>query len=91
MFLAVLRLEVLIVGSPRAKRRTVQEMLDKLHDRFNVSVAEVDRSNHPTESVLGIAAVAATRKEVREILDRVADAIAVHPRAEILKVELNEV
>jgi uncharacterized protein YlxP (DUF503 family) len=91
MFVAILRLEVLIADSPRAKRRTVQEMLDKLHQRFNVSVAEVDRVNHPSESVLGIAAVAATRKEVREILDRVADAVTAHPRAEVLKLELTEV
>jgi uncharacterized protein YlxP (DUF503 family) len=91
MFLAILRIEVTIADNPRAKRRTVQEMLDKLHQRFNVSVAEVDRANHPTESVLGIAAVAATRKEVREVLDRVADAVTAHPRAEVLKLELTEI
>ncbi len=91
MFVAILRLEVQIADSPRAKRRTVQEMLDKLHRHFNVSVAEVDRSNHPSESVIGVAAVAATRKEVREILDRVADAVAAHPRAEVLQLELTEV
>jgi uncharacterized protein YlxP (DUF503 family) len=91
MYLALLTLEVSIADSPKAKRRTVQEMLDKLHRHFNVSVAEVDRSNHPSESVWGIAAVAATRKEVREILDRVADAVAAHPRTVILKLELTEV
>ncbi len=90
MYLSLLRLEVSIVDSPRAKRRTVQEILDKLHQRFNVSVAEVDRSTHPSESVLGVAAVAATRKEVREILDRVADAVTAHPRVDVLKCEMTE-
>ena len=91
MYLAMLRLEVRIGDVPRAKRRTVQAMLDKIHRNFNVSVAEVDRSNHPSESVLGVAAIGATRKEVREVLDRVADVVAAHPRAEILALELTEI
>ncbi len=91
MFLALLRLEVSIADTPRAKRRTVQEMLEKLHRHFNVSVAEVDRAIDPSVSVIGIAAVAATRKEVLEVLDRVADAVAAHPRAEILKLDLTEI
>jgi uncharacterized protein YlxP (DUF503 family) len=91
MFLAVLRLEVRIIDSPRAKRRTVRAILDKIHHKFNVSVAEVDRVNHPSESVLGVSAIAATRKEVREVLDRVADAVAAHPRAEILLLDITEI
>jgi uncharacterized protein YlxP (DUF503 family) len=90
MYLAMLRLEVRILDGPRAKRRTVQAMVDKLHRNFNVSVSEVDRANHPSESVLGVAAIAATRKEVREVLDRVADAVSAHPRAEILALELTD-
>ena len=38
MYLAMLRLEVRINDGPRAKRRTVQAILDKLHRNFNVSV-----------------------------------------------------
>ena len=90
MYLAMLRLEVRIDDAPRAKRRTVQAMLDKIHGHFNVSVAEVDRSNHPSESVIAVAAIGATRKEVREVLDRVADAVSAHPRAEVLSLELTE-
>lgn len=90
MYLAMLRLEIRIDESPRSKRRTVRSMLDKIHDRFNVSVAEVDRSNHPTESVLAFAVVATTRKDAREILDRVLDAVGVHPRAEVVAAEVTE-
>jgi uncharacterized protein YlxP (DUF503 family) len=90
MYLAMLRLEVRINDAPRTKRRTVQAMLDKIHDRFNVSVAEVDGSSHPSVSTLGIVTVGMSRKEVREVLDRVADAFSAHPRAEILSMELTE-
>jgi len=91
MFLAILRIELRIADGPRAKRRTVRAIEEKIHRHFNVSVAEVDRSNHSSESVLGVAAVAASRREVREILDRVADAVAAHPRAEVLSVEQDDI
>jgi uncharacterized protein YlxP (DUF503 family) len=90
MYLAMLRLDVRINDAPRAKRRTVQAMLDKIHGHFNVSVAEVDGTGHPSESKLGIVAIGNSRKEVREVLDRVADAVSAHPRAEILSLELTE-
>ncbi len=65
---------------------------DKIHGHFNVSVAEVDRSNHASrERVIAVAAISATsRKEVREVLDRVADAVSAHPRAEVVSAELTE-
>jgi len=91
MYLAMLRLELRITDGPRAKRRTVQAMLDKIHRNFNVTVAEVDRSSHATESVLGVAAIAACRKDVREVLDRVADAVSAHPRVEVLSLDLTEI
>ena len=91
MYVAILRIELRIGEGTRAKQRTVRAIVDKIHRHFNVSVAEVDRSSHASESVLGVAAVAASRREVREILDRVTDAVASHPRAEVLSVEQDEV
>jgi uncharacterized protein YlxP (DUF503 family) len=90
MYLAMLRVEVRIDQPPKARRRTVQAILDKLHGHFNVTVAESDRPGDPAASVLGIAALGATRKEVRDVLDRVADAVSAHPRAEVLSIELTE-
>ncbi|WP_435010594.1 DUF503 domain-containing protein [Tundrisphaera lichenicola] len=91
MYLAFLRIEIRIGGGPRAKRRTVRTILEKVHRHFNVSVAEVERSGHPSESVIGIASLAESRREAREVLDRVSDAVQAHPRAEVLSIEWNEV
>jgi uncharacterized protein YlxP (DUF503 family) len=91
MYVAILRIELRIGDGPRARDRIVRAIVEKIHRHFNVSVAEVDRAKHPSESVIGVAAVAASRKEVREVLDRVADAVAVHPRAEVLSVERDDV
>ena len=90
MHLAMLRIEVRIGDGSRAKRRTIREMLDKLHRHFNVSVAEVDRAGHPSESVIGVVVIAPGRREAREVLDRVAEAVAAHPRAEVLDIQLTE-
>ncbi len=90
MQLAMLRVEVRIGEGPRARRRTVRKILEKIHRHFNVSVAEDDRGGTPEESVLGFASVDAGRREAREVLERVADVVAAHPRVEVLKVDLTE-
>lgn len=93
MFLAALRLEIRVrdCTAARVKRRRVRAIVEKLHRHFNVSVAEVDRREHPSEVVLAVAAVAETRREAREPLGRIADAMAVHPRVELLAHDLIEV
>jgi uncharacterized protein YlxP (DUF503 family) len=93
MHLAALRLEIRVRGctAARVKRRRVRAIVEKLHKHFNVSVAEVDRRDHPCEVVLAVASVAETRREAREPLGRVADAMAVHPRVELLGHDLIEV
>ncbi len=87
MHLATLRVEVQIASGWRTKRRTVRSILDKIHRHFNVSVAEVDGEAHPSRSTLGVAALAPTRREVRDVLGQVADALVAHPRAEVLQVD----
>lgn len=86
MHVAALRLELRVRDCPsaRIKRKRVRAIVEKIHRHFNVSVAEVDRIDHPTEVVLAVASVGQTRRDAREQLDRVADALAVHPRAELL-------
>jgi uncharacterized protein len=93
MHVATLRLAIRVrdCHSARVKRRRVRAIVEKLHRHFNVSVAEVDLREHPDEVVLAAAAVAETRREAREPLGRIADAMAVHPRVELLSHDLIEV
>jgi uncharacterized protein YlxP (DUF503 family) len=93
MHVATLRLAIRVrdCTSARVKRRRVRAIVEKLHKHFNVSVAEVDLREHPNEVVLAAAAVAETRREAREPLGRIADAMAVHPRVELLGHDLIEV
>jgi hypothetical protein len=93
MIVATLYLDLLVIGCTtlREKRRRMRAIMDKLHQHFNVSVAEVGRGDDLRQVRLAIAAIASSRREVRKILERVADAVAVHPRAELLSQAITEV
>ena len=93
MTVATLRVTMLIADcrSTREKRRFMRAIMEKLHRHFNVSVAEGDHDANPAQSDLTAVVVAPTRREAREILARVADAVAAHPRAELLCHAIHEV
>lgn len=65
--------------------------MDKLHRHFNVSVAADDGEGGPDAAVLVVAALGKSRRDARETLDRVADAVSAHPRAEVLGHAITEV
>jgi uncharacterized protein YlxP (DUF503 family) len=69
----------------------MQAIMDKLHRHFNVSVADAERGGSRDQAVLLVAAVGRDRHDTLEILERVADAIAVHPRTEVLGHAITEV
>jgi uncharacterized protein YlxP (DUF503 family) len=73
------------------KRRRMRAIMDKLHRYFNVSLAEADHDSDPSRSILIVATVGRTRRDAREVLEQVADAVAAHPRAELLSQAIIEV
>ena len=93
MTVATLRLKLLVADchTNREKRRLMRAIMEKLHRHFNVSVAEGDQDADPAQSALTVVVVAPTRREARETLARVADAVAAHPRAELLSHAILEV
>jgi uncharacterized protein len=93
MAVATLYLDWLVIGctSVREKRRRMRTIMDKRHQHFNVSVAEVDRDDDPRQARLDVAAISRTRRETRQTLERAADAISVHPRAALLSQAITEV
>ena len=90
MHLATLRITVRIRPGLRSRRKTIRMIVAKIHQHFNVSVIEMAGSISAAETVIGVAALGTSRREVREILDRVADAVAAHPRADVLGVDQSD-
>jgi uncharacterized protein len=93
MKVATLRLELVLLDciSLREKRRRMHKITSKLRRHFNISLAEVDQHDWPAKAVIGVAAVGNSRYEAREILARVADAVGVYPRAELVHHAIYEV
>ncbi|HWE35842.1 MAG TPA: DUF503 family protein [Isosphaeraceae bacterium] len=93
MTVATLRLELRVGDCPslRERRRRLGRIAAKLRRYFNVSVAEDDRIGTPTQGALVAAAVGNSRVAARDVLERVADAVAAHPQVELLAQALHEV
>ena len=86
MHVALLRLDLRLPGcqTARQKRRLLEEMVGRLRQGFNVSAAEVDGREPPDAAALAVAAVGPSRQATRAVLHRVADAVGVHPHAELV-------
>jgi uncharacterized protein YlxP (DUF503 family) len=93
MVIAVLRVEVRLrdASSPRQKRRLIRLLIQRVHRVFNVSAAEVELDEHPSESVLAFVAVAASKRDVRASLLSVLEALTSIRRLEITGQTLDEV
>ncbi len=55
----------------KSKRRVVRGLIDRLHARFRISVAETAHGDLRQRSQIGIAVVAKEASEVERILDQI--------------------
>jgi uncharacterized protein YlxP (DUF503 family) len=86
MIVGSLRVRLLIRQSRtlKDKRQVVQSIKDRLQNRFNVSVAEVEAQDHRQLAVLGLAMVSNEASHVRSAFEQVVAALRGHPVAELL-------
>jgi uncharacterized protein YlxP (DUF503 family) len=71
-------------GSLKEKRRVLRGLKDRIRERFNVSVAEVDGQDKWQRTVLGLACVGTDRPFVNEVLDKILGLIRGTPEVEII-------
>ena len=73
----------------KGKRQVVKSIVQRVRDRFNVSIAEVEDQDLWQLATLGVASVANSGPYVNECLSKVVDFIArSHPEAELLDYEI---
>jgi len=91
MTVGTCRVELRIPGnnSLKGKRRVVKSIKDRIHGRFNVSIAEVDRLDDWQRATLGIACVSNDARFVDEILSKVVNLIEGDADALILDYEID--
>ena len=62
------------------KRRVVKSVKDRVRNKFNASVAEVDALESHQTAVLGVAVVGNESEYVRSVLAQIANLVAMTPR-----------
>ena len=85
MILGTCRIHLVIpaVGSLKAKRSVVKGLKERIRNRFNVSVAEVDHSDLWQRSTLGVVVVSNERQHADQTLAAVVRFAQSDPRVEM--------
>lgn len=77
MIVGVLRVEISLPGSHslKDKRRLLKSLLDRLHNQFNVSAAEIDHQDHWQQAHVAVTCVSGEARHANQILSRVMSAV----------------
>ena len=88
MIVGVLRAELAVMGAVtlKDKRRVIKSIKDRLANKHNVSIAEVDALDSHQRAVLGVACVSSSAGYAHGLLERVVQWIETNrPDVELLE------
>lgn len=74
--------------SLKDKRQVLHSLKDRLHGKFNLSVAEVDGQDLWQKAVLGMACVANEGSHVNQVLEQALNLIKGVPAIEVVRTQL---
>lgn len=74
--------------SLKDKRQVLHSLKDRLHGKFNLSVAEVDGQDLWQKAVLGMACVANDGSHVNQVLEQALNLIRSVPAVEVVRTKL---
>ena len=83
----VWELEVLGAQSLKDKRSVVKSLKDRLHNRFQVAVAETGHLDLWQRAELTTCAVSSARVQTEKVLQRLDDFVAADPRVRIISAQ----
>jgi len=77
MIIGVLEVDLALFEAQtlKDKRRVISSVVQRLHNRFNVSVAQVDYLETPKRCMLGVVTVANESRHVHAVLDKIVDSM----------------
>jgi uncharacterized protein YlxP (DUF503 family) len=76
-------------GSLKAKRFVLRRLKDRLRNKFNVSVAEVDDLDLWQRSTLAVAVVARDRHFANQVISNVVGLIESEPNVSVIDIEMD--
>lgn len=89
MIVGILRVELYIdeANTLKDKRRVLKSIIDRIKNKFNVSIAEVDRQDTWQRATMGIACISNETTHVQSTLSNVTKFISSLGTAEVLSIE----
>lgn len=69
--------------SLKDKRSAIKSLKDRLRNRFNISIAEIDAHDRRQLAVLGVAVVTTERRHAESVLSQVVDFVRAFGRVEL--------
>ena len=90
MVVGILQLRVMVRDSQslKDKRRIVRSLRDRIRNRFNVSVSEVDSLDRMQQATLGVALATNDRIFADQVLAKVVALVRATPGAELVDYEI---
>lgn len=87
MIVGLCTVELLISESRslKGKRQVLVSLKDRLRDKFNLSVAEIDGQDLWQKAVLGMACIANEAQHVNQVLEQALNLIRSVPMVEVLR------
>ncbi len=74
--------------SLKDKRKVLHSLKDRLHGKFNLSIAEVDGQDLWQKAVLGMACIANEGSHVNRVLEQALNVIRSMPAVEVVRTQL---
>ena len=74
--------------SLKDKRQVLHSLKDRLHGKFNLSIAEVDGQDLWQKAVLGMACIANEGSHVNRVLEQALNVIRSMPTVEVVRTQL---
>ncbi len=71
------------------KRRVVKSLMERLSNRYNITVAEIEQLDNPSRATLAIAYVANQRAQVERVLSHI-EAVASRERQAVVEGSFTE-
>lgn len=78
------------VHSLKEKRMVIKSLMQRLKNKFNISVSEVDEQDMHQILVIGIASICGTSAQVDSTMENIISFIESNTDAEIIKIENEE-
>ncbi len=76
--------------SLKQKRQILSSLKDRLHQRFNLSVAEIDHQDLWQRSTLALAMVSNDGRHADEVISKAIGFVEQDPRLQVLSIDLEE-